>query len=161
MKTAEELRGEAREYEREAQLRFAEAARLEREAKEARRPKAPEFGDRTDHIVVCFSRFQNEREYAYAAVGWKARNRPRWESTSWAVTGVESRRFNWAGLLEFIGEENWPSLHLMTVDKLIGPSPSEEPPKAEHVGRHTSAANIAEITGLYNDIASYDSLGEY
>ncbi|AGT12991.1 hypothetical protein KAYACHO_87 [Mycobacterium phage KayaCho] len=98
-------------------------------AREAARPKMPEVGA-DDRPVVYFTKYQAGREYSYAALGWREGR-----SVRWVVTGSETRRFNWPGLLEFIGEANWPSLVHMTGGDHLGPPPGAEPPTAEVMGR--------------------------
>ncbi|AHJ88392.1 hypothetical protein CG91_gp092 [Mycobacterium phage 39HC] len=97
-------------------------------AREAARPKMPEVGEGPAYVV--FRRYQAGREYAYAAVGWREGR-----SVRWAVTGAETRRFNWPGLLEFIGEANWSTLWTVTAADRLGPEPGAEPPTAEVMGR--------------------------
>jgi hypothetical protein len=126
--SAAELRARAREA-------AAEASRLTREAdaataaeRAASRPQMPPVGGTGDRAIVCFTRYQSGREYNYAALGWQLGR-----SVRWAVTG-RRRRFNWAGLLDFIGEANWGSLHLMHEARLLGPLPGAEPAVAERMG---------------------------
>lgn len=100
-------------------------------AREEARPKQPSLDEGGMPTVVTFVKYQAGREYQYAALGWKEGN-----STRWVVTGQETRRLNWPGLLEFIGEANWPSLHLVTALTRIGPDPAAEAPVAEVMGRY-------------------------
>ena len=82
-------------------------------AREAARPQMPEVTD-DQPVVVGFGKYQSGREYAFAALGFREGR-----SVRWVVTGSETRRFNWPGLLEFIGEANWPTLVRMdTVERL-------------------------------------------
>ncbi|AYD82074.1 hypothetical protein I5G60_gp82 [Mycobacterium phage Saguaro] len=124
--SAAQLREEARKA-REIADQLATAARDATAAEAAaRRPKEPTPGDEPEYVV--FRRYTSGREYHYAAVGWRIGNTVRW-----AVTGQETRRFNWAGLLEFIGETNWNSIRVVT-DTLAVLPPGAEPPAAEYMG---------------------------
>ena len=112
----------AREFQRQAQ----ELAAVERAA---RLPVQPPIGGAGDRAIVSFSRYQSGRLYNYAAIGWRVG-----EHVRWAVTGTEKRRFNWAALLDFIGEANWPSMYLMVEDRLLGPTAEQAGPVVETVG---------------------------
>ncbi|UXE04459.1 hypothetical protein SEA_FUNSIZED_88 [Mycobacterium phage Funsized] len=127
--SAAELRREAakaREIADELARQAAEAAVAEREASRPKMPVIPAGEAR----VVTFTRYQSGREYAYAALGWREGR-----SYRWAVTGSETRRFNWPGLLDFIGEANWASLAFVTAATPILP-PGAEPPVAEEMARY-------------------------
>jgi len=130
MSTAAELvrqAQEARQRADELARAAAEAARLEREAS---RPKMPPVSaEATAPPVVRFSRYMAGRAYHYAAVGWRDGRHVRW-----VVTGSEARRFNWPGLLEFIGEANWPTMEL-AIDYASMMPEGGEPPAAEVMGR--------------------------
>lgn len=106
-----------------------------------------------DRAVVSFSKYQSGRLYNYAAVGWVAAHVDEIAAppaghkvVRWAVTGMETRRMNWAGLLDFIGEANWPTLYLMTEDKLLGPLPGEEGPIAEVMGNYGRVERTERVT---------------
>ncbi|ABE67485.1 hypothetical protein PBI_QYRZULA_75 [Mycobacterium phage Qyrzula] len=124
-----DLMAAAEEAERHARELRRQAALLAQAQLEASRPRMPELGGEGDHAVVSFTKYQSGREYRYAAIGWRVGR-----SVRWAVTGETTSRYNWNGLLEFIGEANWPSLYLMVVDKLLGPTPGNEPPVSEKMG---------------------------
>lgn len=126
---AAELRREAEQARRVADELARQASEAAAAEREASRPKMPEMSE-GDHPVVYFTRYQAGREYGYAAIGWRTGH-----SYRWAVTGQETRRFNWPGLLDFIGEANWPSLVRMTgADHLL--PPGAEPGVAERMGRY-------------------------
>lgn len=115
----------------EAQATYHElrrAARLAQKAEEeSRRPAEPRPTPDLPEFIL-FARYTGGRVYHYAAVGWNVGGQVRW-----AVTGTEARRFNWPGLLEFIGEANWSTLqHVTNVEPLV--APGAEPPAAETVG---------------------------
>lgn len=131
--TAASLREEAakaRQIADELARQATVAARLEKEAATPREPEVepglPEF--------VMFSRYESGRVYTYAAIGW-VEGRGRTRITRWAVTGSETRRFNWPGLLAFIGEGNWSTLYQFT-DTVALRAPGGEPPVAERMGRY-------------------------
>lgn len=130
---ASDLRAEA--------ARIIDAAeRLEREeraaiiaAREARKPKEPPIGS-----VIRFEKPQSGRCYHYAAIsfpvgregsGYRAR---RWAITN-TVTGVTGR-YTWAGLLEFIGEANWTTIELWSVEGTKLVDPVDEPAVVERMG---------------------------
>lgn len=116
-----------------------QAERLEREqraaiiaAREARKPKEPPVG-----AVIRFEKVQSGRSYHYAAisfpVGVTANSRSRrWAITN-TVTGV-SGRYTWAGLLEFIGEANWTTIELWSVEGTKLVDPVDEPTVVERMG---------------------------
>ena len=109
--------------------RRALAARHAEEA--ARRPKMPTVSVGAP-VVVTFSKAQSGRVYSFAAVGFRiSTGMP----VRWAVTGEETRRFNWSGLLNFIGEANWPTLRVMNDGDLLVPE-GTEPPVAERMGNY-------------------------
>ena len=119
-----------------------QAAELSRAEKLARTPREPELEPGLPQFVM-FTKYQSGRVYSYAAVGWTAevarsaaaarRGDVRLQNR-WAVTGQEDRRFNWPGLLKFVGEANWASLRLFTdAEPLL--APGQEPEVAEVVGR--------------------------
>ena len=120
-----------------AQAMLADAARLERQeamdrhrARLARRPVMPEIANPSDSAVVVFNRYQSGKDYGYAAHGWREGSAVRW-----VVTGQNTERFNWQGLLEWIGEANWHSLHVVTDVKRIGPDPEDDTPSGRVTGR--------------------------
>lgn len=93
-----------------------EAAQLALAAEEARRPRMPEIGGADDHAIVSFTKYQSGREYNYAAIGWRQGH-----SVRWTITGETTDRFNWPGLLRWIGEGNWPSIQLMVEAESLAP----------------------------------------
>jgi hypothetical protein len=113
-------------------------------AREAARPKMPEVGEGPAYVI--FRRYQSGREYGYAAVGWREGR-----SVRWAVTGSETRRFNWPGLLEFIGEANWPTLWTVTAGERLGPEPGAEPPTAEVMGRYGRVERTETVGAVDHD----------
>jgi hypothetical protein len=127
--SAAELRRRAQEARQEADRLAREANAAQQAELAASRPQMPSVGGVGDRAIVSFTRYQSGREYNYAALGWRLGN-----SVRWVVTGSETRRFNWPGLLDFIGEANWPSLHLMAEHRLLGPLPGAEPAVAETMG---------------------------
>lgn len=129
--TADALRARARAM-------LADAARLDRQealdrhrARLARRPVMPEIVNPGDSAVVVFNRYQSGKDYGYAAHGWREGSAVRW-----VVTGQNTERFNWPGLLEWIGEANWHSLHVVTDVKRIGPDPEDDTPLREVMGKY-------------------------
>ena len=139
--SATELFAAAAETEQSARLLRAaahQAAAAEREASRPQQPlilEGPQFS-----AVVGFRRYQGGREYHYAAIGWRDGR-----SIRWAVTGQESRRFNWSGLLEFIGAANWHTLHrLHEGDSLF--TVAAEPPAAERMGKYGRVLATEDVT---------------
>lgn len=104
-----------------------EARSAEQAEEAARRPAEPRPEPDLPEYVL-FSRYTSGRVYHYAAVGWNIGGHVRW-----AVTGQEARRFNWPGLLDFIGAANWSSLYHVTDTVSLMP-PGAEVPAAETVG---------------------------
>ncbi|AZS07681.1 hypothetical protein SEA_DURGA_99 [Mycobacterium phage Durga] len=124
-----DLLAAAAEAEKAAAAFRKQAAEIARAAEEARRPKMPTVHTGVS-VVVTFRRYTSGREYNYAAIGWRTGT-----SVRWAVTGTETRRFNWAGLLDFIGEANWHTLAEVTQTRTVLAS-GVEPPVAEVMGRY-------------------------
>ena len=113
---------------------LAEQAAAARQAEEAaRRPQEPAVEAGLPEFVM-FSRYESGRVYTYAAIGWQE-GRGRTRVTRWAVTGQETRRFNWPGLLAFIGEANWHTLYQFTDSRSLLPA-GAEPPVAEEMARY-------------------------
>ncbi|QPX62202.1 hypothetical protein PBI_INDLOVU_88 [Mycobacterium phage Indlovu] len=125
--TASELRRQAAEARELAERLAREAAEAALAEAEARRPKMPEVSADV-RPIIGFTKYQSGKEYHYAARGWREGR-----SIRWAVTGSESRRFNWPGLLDFIGEANWPSIVVMTAGEHLV-AEGQEPPVAERMG---------------------------
>jgi hypothetical protein len=122
----------------QAEQMLADAARLDRQealdrqrARLARRPVMPEITNPGDSAVVVFNRYQSGKDYGYAAHGWREGSAVRW-----VVTGQNTERFNWQGLLEWIGEANWHSIHVVTDVKRIGPDPEDDTPLREVMGSY-------------------------
>lgn len=163
MSTAAQLREEARRAAKIADELAEEARAAERAEEEARRPKMPEV-DADLHPVVVFERYQGGHSYNYAAVGWREGR-----SVRWAITGNNSQRFNWPGLLNFIGESNWGTLrHVVTTVPLL--APGGEPPVAETMGRYGRVKSIDTVSpfvdqggviGVTNTVTETDDYGDY
>ena len=132
-RTSAELQAEADQAARIAADLAEQAAAARRAELEASRPKEPPVEAGLPEFVM-FSRYQSGRFYTYAAIGW-VEGRGRHQVTRWAVTGEETRRFNWAGLLAFIGEGNWGTLYQFTDSRALMPK-GAEPPVAERMGRY-------------------------
>ncbi|QWY84429.1 hypothetical protein SEA_KNOCKER_87 [Mycobacterium phage Knocker] len=127
--SAAELRRQAEQARQIADDLARQAAEALVAEREATRPKMPAMGAE-DRPVIYFERYQAGKSYSYAAIGWREGR-----SYRWAVTGSESRRFNWPGLLDFIGEANWPTIVAMTGGEHLLPA-GAEPPVAERMGRY-------------------------
>lgn len=125
----QDLLFQAAQADEAAKALRAQAALLAAAIEVARTPQQPDVDDGPQ--VVTFTRYMGGREYNYAAVGWRLGS-----SVRWSVTGQSESRFNWPGLLAFIGEANWSSLHLVTDRILIGPPEGQEPPVVEAMGRY-------------------------
>ncbi|AGU92001.1 hypothetical protein ADAWI_89 [Mycobacterium phage Adawi] len=145
--SAAALRSQAAQLLEQASQVDRAVAEAELARREARKPKQPALGGAGDRAVVAFTKYQAGREYAYAAVGWRVGGAVRW-----TVTGQNTDRMNWAGLLQFIGEANWPSLHLMTESELLGPMPDDEAPVAERMGAY------GRVLGSYSPGSVVDPL---
>lgn len=115
-----------------------EAAQLALAAEEARRPRMPAIGGEGDRAIVSFTKYQSGREYNYAAIGWR-----QGRSVRWAITGETTDRFNWPGLLRWVGEANWPSLQLMVESESL--APDSEPAVRERMG---SFGRVLATTGV-------------
>lgn len=135
------LRQEAAALIAEANVLDAAAVEAERDAREAAKPKEPDLSD--GPMFVGFSKYMNGRLYTYAAVGWcytqrdvnAGRIAAMFRNTGrWSITGQEAERYNWAGLLTFIGEANWPTLATLVHDKHLI-KPEDAPPVVERMGR--------------------------
>jgi len=126
--TAAQLRAEAERARRVADELTRQAAEQAVAEEEARKPKMPRVAE-GENPVVAFERWQSGRSYAYAAVGFRNGRQVRW-----AVTGEETRRFNWPGLLAFVGEANWQTLRTLVDGDSLLPE-GVEPPVAEDMGR--------------------------
>ncbi|QBI96447.1 hypothetical protein SEA_DONNY_89 [Mycobacterium phage Donny] len=125
--SAAQLRAEAARARAVADELTRQAAEQAVAEEEARKPKMPRVAQ-GENPVVAFSRYYSGREYAYAAVGWRDGR-----SVRWAVTGQEGRRFNWPGLLQFVGEANWATLRSLVDGESLLPE-GVEPPVAEEMG---------------------------
>ena len=140
--SALELQQMADELARQAQEMATKAAKVRQAEAEALRPKMPLILEgRQFWAVVSFSKYQSGREYHYAAIGWREGR-----SIRWAVTGQESRRFNWSGLLEFIGAANWHTVRRMHEGEALGPN--IEPPVAERMGAFGRVEGVDVVTPL-------------
>lgn len=148
--TAATLQAQADTAARIAKDLAQQAAAARRAEIEASRPQMPDVGGEGDRAIVCFTKYQSGREYNYAAIGWR-----QGRSVRWAVTGQTTDRMNWPGLLSFIGEANWPSLHSMTEDRLLGPLPGQEAPVRERMGSYgrvlsqEHVADIGDVSGRW------------
>lgn len=136
----------ANDLRRQAAQMLEEATRIDRlvaaeelRRREERRPKMPPV-DEGNGAVVMFTKYQAGREYHYAAVGWRQGH-----SVRWAVTGNTTDRLNWPGLLQFIGEANWPSLRVVIDTTRIGPDPDEEAPVAERMGAYGRVLSTSSV----------------
>lgn len=127
--TAAKMREEAARAREIADQLARDAAAATAAEIEASRPRCPTIAE-GDNPVIYFTKYQAGREYGYAAIGWRTGR-----SVRWAVTGNTTDRFNWPGLLAFIGEANWPSIVRMTGAEHLLP-PGAEPPVAEQMGRY-------------------------
>lgn len=127
--TAAELRAQAAQMMADASRLDREVAQAELERREALKPKMPEVAEAAP-VVVAFSKYQSGREYNYAAVGWRVGRQVRW-----TTTGQGGDRLNWPGLLQFIGEANWPSLRVMNDGDSLLPE-GAEPPVVERMGSY-------------------------
>lgn len=127
------LQAQADQAARIAQELAQQAAAARRAEIAASRPAEPPVEAGLPEFVM-FSRYQSGRAYTYAAIGW-VEGRGRNQVTRWAVTGSETRRFNWPGLLAFIGEANWSTLHQFTDTRSLLPA-GGEPPVAEEMARY-------------------------
>lgn len=127
---AAQLRTQAAKMMEEAASIDRAVAAEELRRREERRPKCPavEVGEK---VIVGFTKYQSGREYGYAAVGWRVGSAVRW-----TVTGQNTDRMNWTGLLTFIGEANWPSLYMFTAIEKLGPNADDEAPVAERMGSY-------------------------
>ncbi|QHB37832.1 hypothetical protein I5G63_gp092 [Mycobacterium phage Imvubu] len=133
VRTSAEIDAEARRARAIAD-ELAQQALAARQAEEAaRRPQEPAVEAGLPEFVM-FSRYESGRVYTYAAIGWQE-GRGRTRVTRWAVTGQETRRFNWPGLLNFIGEANWHTLYQFTDSRSLMPA-GAEPPVAEEMARY-------------------------
>jgi hypothetical protein len=131
-RTAAQLYAEARQAQRIAEELVHQAVTAAQAEHEARQPKMPEV-TADQPVFLSFAKYTGGRSYNYAAVGWKQGG----QHVRWAVTGTETRRFNWLGLLQFIGEANWHTLVHRDGGKGIGPTaPAEEVPVAERIGSY-------------------------
>lgn len=126
--TAAKLREEAAKAREIADQLAADAAAATAAEAEARRPKMPPVDADGLATVITFVKYQSGREYNYAAVGWRVGRNVRW-----SVTGTYTGRYNWPGLLAFIGEANWHSIAVVTETRKLLP-PELEPPVVEQMG---------------------------
>ncbi len=138
--SAAQLRREAEQAARIAEDLARQATEAALAEREASRPKMPPVDVDGKTTVITFVRYQSGREYQYAAIGWRTGR-----SVRWAVTGSETRRFNWPGLLDFIGEANWHSIAEVTETRRILPR-SAEPPVAETMGRYGRVLGVDTVT---------------
>lgn len=135
--TAAKLREEAAKAREIAEQLARDAAAATAAEAEASRPRCPTIGE-GEHVFVGFERYQSGRAYVYAAIGWRTGRNVRW-----AITGNETRRFNWPGLLAFIGESNWGTLHRMNMGERLLPE-GLEPPIAERMGSYGRVTGMAD-----------------
>lgn len=140
--TARELREQATMLSREHARLLKQAKDIEQAEIDAARPKMPTVLTDAPAYVI-FTKYQSGRVYTFAAVGWRVDMRT---DVRWAVTGSETRRFNWRGLLEWIGETNWASVHVVT-ESLPLIDPDDSPPAAESMGSFGRVASVARLRG--------------
>lgn len=136
--SGKDLLAQAHEADRVARALRKQAEQTLAAEAEARRPRQPEVADGLPEFVM-FSRYQSGRAHTYAAIGWREGHHVRW-----AVTGSETRRFNWRGLLAFIGEANWSTLHQFTDTTSLLPA-GAEPPVAETMGEYGRVVSSAVL----------------
>lgn len=143
--TAQELRERAAEAVAHATRLREEALAIERAERAARTPKMPtvEFDDAA---TITFTKVHKGRIYHYSAVGWRLGNLSD-HAVRWAVTGSEDRRFNWPGLLAWIGETNWLSIKIVTEATPIL-DPDDEPPAAETMGSFGRVKSVDTVTPI-------------
>lgn len=128
--TPAQLLHSAQQAEQEAKALRHQAALLVMAIQDARRPKEPAIPADGQSVTVVFSKYQGGHNYDFAAVGFRSGSTVRW-----AVTGSNTGRFNWSGLLSFIGEANWSTLEVVTKTEYIGPPPGSEPAVEETMGQ--------------------------
>jgi len=144
MSSATELRRQAEKARAIADELASQAAAAAIAEREAARPKMPNIADNAP-TYITFERYQAGRNYGYAAVGWRSGR-----SVRWAVTGSETRRFNWPGLLDFIGESNWATMRVVTDQDYIV-TPGGEPPVAETMGRYGRVTSVDTVSPFVGD----------
>lgn len=126
-KTAAQLYEEAERAKQIADDLRRQAVEAVAREREASQPREPALDNGPGY--VSFSKYQSGRVYSYAAVGW----RPDGGTSRWAVTGECTDRFTWNGLLAFVGEANWGSVHQFTISKPLLPE-GAGPAVAERMG---------------------------
>lgn len=141
--SALELQQMADELARQAAEMATRAAKARQAEEAARRPQEPLVLENLPEFVM-FQRYDSGRVYTYAAVGW---NPGKGNANRWAVTGQESRRFNWNGLLNFIGEANWGTLYQFTDTVALVPA-KDAPPVAERMGKYGRVEGVDVVTPL-------------
>ncbi len=80
------------------------------------------------------------REYNYAAINFPIGSQRRWAVTN-TVTG-DAGRYTWDGLLNFMGEANWPSLHQVTA---FTPLAMGAPAVVERVGAYGKVTATEQV----------------
>lgn len=140
-----ELRRRAKALLERAEQHDLLAAEADRLAREARKPKMPNVEG--GPAFVTFTRYLSGREYAYAAVGWRVGRSVRWSVTGrQGGDGVGVDRYNWPGLLQFVGDANWPSIRpLVPGEPLI--APEDAPPVVERMGDYGRVLSSEIPTG--------------
>lgn len=137
---AEQIREVEAQAARLTQL-YRATLRAEEEASRPAEPHVPYGGS----VTVLFTRQMSGRVYHYAAVGWRMKGgRPSESTPRWVVTGAETRRFNWRGLLAFIGELNWPSLALVVSARELV-APADVPAAAEVMGDYGTVRRTERV----------------
>lgn len=135
--TSAQLLSEAKRAQAVAEELLAQAGALALAEEAARRPQQPDLSE--GPATVTFTKYQSGREYHYAAVGWRIGR-----SERWTVTGQNTDRLNWAGLLAFVGESNWPTLaQVMAIRPMM--TPGTEPPIAERMGRFGTVIGVVRV----------------
>lgn len=139
MPTSAQLAEEARRARAIADDLARQAGEAARAEEAARRPKAPEVNGECGPLpVITFSRYMSGRAYHYAAIAFPVeatRGVVQASRVRWVVTGEETRRFTWSGLLNWIGEANWPTL-AVAGEFVPLLSADQEPAVAERMGAY-------------------------
>lgn len=115
---AAQLRADAATYLREAERLDREAAAETARARKLRRPvpPSPDQYDAQGAAYLVFQRVLGGKAYSYAAVLYGVGHQARVETTS---RRKPPRVYTWGEFLEFVGENNWHTLQVMTVARLL------------------------------------------
>lgn len=141
-KSAAELRSEAIALVAQADSLERNEAFARQLAEYERRPKAPKLKD-GEARIIAFERYLSGRGYVYAAVGWRQGSNTRWCVTA-TGRAEQGGRYNWQGLLKFIGEANWGTIREMLYgEPLI--APADEPAVVEQIGPYGRVAGTYDV----------------